>query len=241
MKKRQWLLSSMLKCDICKYGYNAGMGGTKNRPIRYYGCNGRNSLRAKIKGIGCRSPYVHADKMEAFVWSKVEELVTNPSLVLKLLDQSTQDEELTAENQKREYLDGQLNENTTRYERWKKAYEEEVITLAEYKEYREQYKKRHAELTEAQQALEKRCAHRLSYEEKKRIILAGLAELRASIPQDANREEIPFEIKRNLVRQLVDTVWVDSEKKAIRLEGVLKASYAEEATTFVFSSNPRSR
>ena len=113
--------------------------------------------------------------------------------------------------------------------------------MTEYKEYREQYKKRHAELTEAIQALEKLCAHRLSYEEKKRIVLEGLAELRKALPEDGNSEEIPFAIRRNLVRQLLDHIWINSELETIRLEGVIKATYTEESTMFVFGYNPRSR
>jgi hypothetical protein len=239
MKRRLWLLTSYMKCDLCGYTYSSVIGGSPNRPIRYYFCHGRANDRLKAKGEACKSKYVKADALEAFVWAKVEELVTKEDVASQLLNELDQNKntDALAHDQQVEYIDNQLAEVTVRYERWKKAYEEEVITLAEYKEYREQYRQRHAELTQSKNELEKKRTKYVSLAEQKRMILQGLAQLRKTINANRQRDEIPFEIKRQILGHLIDTIWVDDQKKTVRFEGVLKETYNNEVTTFVFGSN----
>lgn len=243
MKKQNWLLSTFLKCDICRYAFVAQRGGSArlHYPVRYYKCNGRNTERARVNNSFCQSPSVSADKIEAFVWSKVEELVTHPDLFLKLIEESGDDPAAIEDQQKLEYLEGQLAEVSNQYERWKKAYEHGVITLKEYEGYRNDYMKKSAELNGAKKEIEIKIGDRVSKEEQRRLILNGLAELRQGLEQPGLGEEPPFEVKRRLLLQILDCVWVDTEKKTIRFEGVLKSSYQAEDTVFVFGSERKSR
>jgi transcription elongation factor Elf1 len=38
MKRRDWLLSSLITCARCGYTYYSIIGGSKKSPIGYYGC-----------------------------------------------------------------------------------------------------------------------------------------------------------------------------------------------------------
>jgi hypothetical protein len=241
MIKREWLLSSFIKCDICRYSYRATTGGSlkrqrENNPLRYYGCEGRFGELAKAKGLGCQSPQVRADGLETFVWSKVEQLVTNEELVLRLITEDHQDPVIGEEEQHLEYIKSQLAEAASSYKRWEQAYASKVITLDEFAGYRTQYQAQKAELEQAKHKVERKIGKRISLEEKKRRILASLARLRENLPEDEN-EEVPFETKRQLLHQLIKCVWVNSEKKTIRFEGVLKSTYEGEDTQFVFGSS----
>jgi site-specific DNA recombinase len=240
MKRRDWLLSAFCKCAICGYGYIAVIGGSPNHPIRYYACNGHNQERGRVLKTACHSPYVRADELETFVWSKIEELLLNPDLVMRLLDEDNSAEQEREEEQHLQYIESQLDENLRRYERWQKAYESEVISLDEFQGYRNEFHKQKTDLEEAQRAIESKVDKRLSREDQKRQILAGLAELREGLPQGENIG-IPFEMKRRLLQQLLDCIWIDSHEKTIRFEGALKSSYRVEDTEFVFGSNRKSR
>lgn len=240
MKKRDWLLSAFCKCAICGYGYIAVIGGSPNRPVRYYACNGRNQERGRVLKKACHSPYVRADELETFVWSKIEELLLNPDLVMRLLDEDDSAEQGREEEQHLQYIQSQLDENLRRYERWQKAYESEVISLDEFQGYRNEFHKQKTDLEEAKRVIESKVDKRLSREDQKGQILAGLAELREGLPQDENTG-IPFEIRRRLLQQLLDCIWIDSHEKTIRFEGALKSSYRVEDTEFVFGSNRKSQ
>lgn len=239
MTRREWLLSAFCKCAICHYAFIASVGGSSNRPIRYYGCNGRHTDRAIIAGKACDSPYVNADRIEEFVWSKVEELLRNPELFLRLIEDSGKDEQVVEQELQVEYIEGQIAEVTARYERWKGAYDAGVIDLAEYKEYRAQFTKQRGDLEEARRDIHKKIGHRMSKEQEKRILLAGLADLGRALPEKGEDSQVPFEIKRRMLQQLLDCIWIDSKAKTIRFEGVLKALYREEETEFVFGCDPK--
>jgi site-specific DNA recombinase len=240
MKRREWLLSAFCKCAICKYAYIAVIGGGPNRPIRYYGCNGRNQERARVLKTSCHSPYVRADLLETFVWSKVEEVLLNPELFFRLLEEDDASEPGKEEEQQLAYIESQLAENLKGYERWQAAYRAAVIDLEEFESYRTEFYKKKADLEEAKGKIEAKINERLSREDQKKEILAGLAELREGLPQVEN-EEVPFELKRRLLQQFLDCIWIDAQERTIRFEGVLKRQYGKDDTQFVFGSNRKSR
>lgn len=237
MKKREWLLSSFCKCDICQYAYVSCIGGSKKTPIRYYACYSRYTERALLTNVACRSPYVRAELVEKFVWSKVEELVTNPDLFLKLAQEAENDSEVVEEELQLQYIQEQIADLSGRYEQWKKAYETKVITLTEYDGHRAEFNRRKLELEEAKHEIEQKIGKRMSRAERSKLILAGLAELNRELPRVEPNSEIPFELKRRLMQQLLDCIWIDTKAKTIRFEGVLKTTYSEEDTQFVFGSN----
>ncbi len=244
MKKCQWLLSSMLKCAICQYAYSSQRGGyaKQNYPIRYYKCLGRVSARARIKQTHCQSPHIRAEELEHFVWAKVEEIIENEELVLRLMEEANKEENVLEVGQHLDYLDAQLADATQRYERWKTAYEEKVITLKEYGDHRTEFHRKKAELMEARTEIERKHETHLSLAEKKRIVSAGLGELRQGLGNYKTKgEEVPFEVKRRLLLQLLDCIWIDAIQHTIRLDGVLKATYEAPETNFVFSSSLRWR
>lgn len=243
MKKNEWLLSAFMKCEICKYAYVSTRGGSRrmNYPIHYYQCKGRHAERARVSNSFCCSPGVRADKIETFVWSKVEELILHPEIFIKLAEDSSDDHETLEDERQLAYIQGQLEDNLKRFGRWEKAYETEVITLSEFDGYKHDFQKRRAELEEVQREIDKKIGDRISKEDQKRLILAGLAELRQNIERPEQADEIPFDIKRRTLLQLLDCIWVNSIERTIRFEGVLKSTYNAEDTTFVFGSNRKSR
>lgn len=239
MKKRKWLLSAFCKCDICHYAYVSCIGGGKKTPIRYYACYSRYTERALLTNVACHSPYVRAELLEKFVWNKVEEIVTNPELFLKLAQDAENDTDVVEEELQIKYIEEQIADITGRYEQWKKAYEAKVITLSEYDGYRTEFNRRKLELEEAKNEINCKLGKRMSQAERSKLILAGLAELNSALQQQDPNGEIPFELKRRLMQQLLDCIWVDTKAKTIRFEGVLKSEYKGEDTQFVFSSNPK--
>lgn len=237
-KKYDWLLSSFMRCDLCHYSLCAVVGGSpeRSRPIRYYGCISRANPRALAKNAACHSPYVHADKLEAFVWEKLEAIVTDPGLLLGVVEEEHQAQQRNEEEEHLKYLEEKISEVAARYERWKQAYEASVIPLSEYDGYRHQFHNDTQDLLQEKEKAQRKLGHRLSLAQQKKMVLSRLARLRQRIERGENGV-IPFALKRQLLEQLVDCIWVNSEKKTIRIEGGLNATYEEEDTGFVFSSS----
>jgi site-specific DNA recombinase len=225
MKKREWLLSSFVRCDICGYAYNATIGGGKNKSIRYYGCKGRNSARARATGQYCRSPYVHADLLEQLVWDNIAELVFNPEIIIEYLEREHEQEWRREYETQLEFLGKELEKLASQKVRWREAYLNEVITLEEYKSHRQQIEKRAGALRQEQQDLETKLGTEISLEEKKRIVLKGLEGIREQMAE----RELSFEFRRRILGLLIDQIYVDSEKKTIRLEGVIRETYSFES------------
>ena len=64
-ERRECLLTSFLKCAICRdFTLVAIIDGTKKNPRRYHGCSSRNSENDRMLKTACYCPYVHADELE---------------------------------------------------------------------------------------------------------------------------------------------------------------------------------
>lgn len=233
MKKREWLLSSFARCDICGYAYNAIIGGSKNRPIRYYGCKGRDSKRAQLTGEHCQSPYVRADFLEQFVWDRVAEIILDPEIVISYLEQEHQDVQQQEYERQFAFLGDELDRLEQQDERWRDAYLGKVISLDEFKGYRDQIAHRKSELAHERGNLEKKLGKLMTLEQKKEIVLQGLEQLRQKMQTD---ESATFEEKRKLLGVLLDEIYVDSERKTIRFEGIIRDRYDLSDTGFDLGS-----
>lgn len=123
-------------------------------------------------------------------------------------------------------------------ERWREAYLGEVISLDEFKGYRDQIARRKSELIRDKRTVENKLGKLMTLEQKREVVLQGLEQLRQKMQTD---EPATFEHKRKLLRILLDAIYVDSERKIIRFEGIINARYDFSGTGFVLGSNLRWR
>jgi len=237
MRKREWLLSSMVRCSLCGYTFIAVVGGTKNTRIRYYGCGSRASYRAKLEGTACSSPYVKANALEELVWAEVTKVLYNPQLVIGYLEEQYRygeraklKERLASVSQQAEGLGEQLC-------RWRDAYLKGVIDLEEYEAYRRELRGRQSTLEQEKARLQLALEETVDLEEQKKVVLSGLSRLREQVGGD----DLPFALKRKLLSLLVNDVWVNSKTGEVKIEGVIRSGVSLESGHFELGLTPRWR
>lgn len=230
-KKRNWLLSGcVLRCAICKeYCLISQVGGTNKSPIRYYGCNSRNSEKAKGLNTACYSPYTKADELEKRVWKKIEQLIYNPSVLIQRLEEKVHEEHTMGYQDQLDFIDSQLEATAKEKEKYEAAYQRDIYTLDEFEERMQNVRQKENTLNVSRGKIETKLAETRSIEEQKRVVLSALEKVRAHIKMaQSNGEqphEIPFELMRKILLLLVDVIWVDTKKGTFTIEGEIKGTF----------------
>ena len=230
-KKRNWLLSGcILRCAICKeYCMTAIVGGTKRRPIRYYGCNSRDSEKAKGLNRVCYSPYAKADELEPSVWKKIEQLIYDPSVLIQRLEEKNHKEQTLGYQDQLDFIDSQLKTIAKEKQKYEAAYQRDIYTLDEFEERMQDVRQKENTLKLSQGKLEVKLVETRSIEEQKQVVLSALEKVQAHIQESLGRgeqpQEIPFELKRKILLLLVDVIWVDTNEGIFTIEGELKDTF----------------
>jgi site-specific DNA recombinase len=233
-KTSGWLLSGLVECSICRYQYRASRGGLSipGEPgkIRYYHCGSRWSAKAKALGISCRSPYVHADVIEATVWSKIEEVIYHPKRVLKFLEASYTGKRNAEYREQIEYLNSQISTLNKEKIRWDAAYARGILNIEEYDEKARNVRDRINTLEATKEKLESDLEQLLKEADLEEEVERRLSGLRNGLSPD-----LPLETKRKILTILIDKIEFNSEIRRGTIYGAIPA------TIFDLSSTPKSQ
>ena len=230
-KRRNWLLQSIVKCDVCKtYSFVTVIGGTKRNPIRYYGCSSRQSEKARGLGTFCMTPYVHADELERKVWEMVEEVIYDPTAIIQRLEQNQHEAQALGLQGQIDYINSQLAELAKERSKYEAAYQRDIYTLEEFEEKMKDIKSKVQVLEVSRSKLQAKLSESHSIEEQKQVVLAALQRLRVEVEKARQEQrlpnDIPFDLKRKILTLLVDTIWADSVERKFTIEGEIKGTYA---------------
>lgn len=94
--KRQYLLSGLIRCPICK----GRLGGFTRRGKPYYRCYKKLNINAALdnatgKFIRCKCPDLPAETIEPVVWDTIAGLLRNPDFLIEELHRRTKDDSET--------------------------------------------------------------------------------------------------------------------------------------------------
>jgi site-specific DNA recombinase len=220
-KSRDWLLSGLIRCARCGYTWSTILGNTPKHPRRYYGCVSRDQAKARADGTACvRRRYLRADLLEPAIWQAVLAVILDPETIIDSLSDDYQ-QRLAELRDQQAFLMGSLEKLDGEFKRWNQAYGTGVIDLEELKNYR-------ADITRKQEALRTsidevagRLEHLEGLQDKDNFVRELLAVFRGAL-LDAG-DEPPPELKRKILRHLVDTIWVDHETLDVKIEGAVSS------------------
>lgn len=231
-KKSSWLLMGLVKCDVCReYGYTAQRGGAKNR-IRYYKCNSWYSEKARGLNTVCKSPYVYADVLEQRVWEEVENLIYDPAIIIRRLEEKNQEQQVAGFKKQLAFIDNQLAKLAKEQEKFEAAYQRDIYTLDEFEEKMKDMRFKRNALEVSRSGVEAKLAESHSLEEQKKAVIRALEKLRSKV--DATRQngqtspKIPFELKRKILTLIVDVVWVNTHEQTFIIEGEISGTFSIE-------------
>jgi site-specific DNA recombinase len=221
-KQQNWLLTSMIRCARCGYIYGSIQGGTKRTRLRYYGCLSKYRERAKEDGTACEQrSYIRADVIEPVIWHTIVKVIVDPEVILDTID-ADYDVKLAEYQNELAYIDQSLDKLQAEWERWNKAYGAEVIGLSELKEYRNDITRHRKELQVDRDELVGRIERIESIADRKAYARKILG-LYREVVEKAGKEP-PFELKRQILQTLVDTIWVNDQTMTARIDGVIRTT-----------------
>ena len=229
-----WLLSGLIECEICHYQYRAARGGTSVKgqlgPIRYYHCGGRWSHKARALGSACRSPYVHAEVLEAAVWDKIQELILHPERVFQVLTEEYTNQQVRDLDNQLAYITSQAVKLEKAKARWDAAYARAIIDIDDYEDKVKHIRAKLAGLRQKQSELEFEYEKLRQESDLKDEIQRRLEGLRSGTLPD-----LPYDLKRTITTILVDKIVLNSTTGRGIIYGAIPP------TLFELHSSPKSR
>ena len=209
--KREYLLSGLLK-----HACGSSMGGRTHGAYNYYFCYKTQKFKAPINDKGepqtCSSRWVNGKDLEAVVWERVTDLLRQPDLLQRELENLTRPDSATREALQNELADvGKQLEELPKEERrlvegYRKGFYADFMMREEMKRVRGEQTK----LQGRRRELELKIAH-----------LDNVISYKGQIQKLAERlsqglDSMDFEQRRELLRLLVDEVFYDDGHVTIK-------------------------
>ena len=242
--KREWLLSGLVRCGVCReFTLSAQIGGQPNNRIRYYACYSSHSEKSRLNGTACKSPYIHADLLESRIWEEIEQIIYDPNLILKRLEDREKDKDRVEFHDQLSFIDRQLDGLKREQGKLETAYQKDIYTLDEFAEKMANLRSRRKSLEESRKRVEEKLTEIHDLEEKKEVVIGALKRVRTEI-ENAKKEsrpskEIPFELKRRILSLMVKVIWVNTSTRTFEIIGEIKGQFSIDDTEFGFTSARR--
>jgi len=225
--KSDYLLTGLVWCVECGYAcpggrklYRRKSGGTTI--TRHYRCSSSwNRVRAVREEIGCSQGRINAERLEQAVWASVCHTLLKPDILIAQLDEELNSGESAGLKRQMDFLKRQMTESEEEDQKLYRAYLADVFDEQEFKARRVQLKARVVLLQEELEKLEKRCVTKEQIELDKALLRSVSEHMReAGITLDA-----PYELKKRIVRMVVDKIIVDAANKKFELLGQIRGSF----------------
>lgn len=231
--KSEYLLTGLLRCAECGYAV-AGMRHKENlkggRRTDYYGYKCATHayyIRQKAQGIMCHQGYISCRKLDAAVWAAVCQLLLQPETLIVALESSTFDEQQIQTTQQLAFLEKQLRENKAQSERLTRAYLAGAFDEHEFADLRVTLKDEAERLSRELEKLRPKQITREQFEAQKEYILAISEELNSN----GTLVDPPFELKRRILKMLVDTIVVNQREGWFTLTGSIQSRFPLESVS----------
>ncbi len=228
--RKSYLLTGLIKCNNCGYNYCGAHKKQrwKSDPNRmthilYYKCIARNGHSYhSTKAINCNGKQVSAPMLEQTVWNIICEMILKPELLLEQLDAELENGENTNLKKQIAFLQRQLKESETEDDKLYRAFMADVFDEHEYRERRRLLKEKQATLQAELESLEERTINQQEIEQDKATILA----LSEHFRETGIAINPPFEVKRRIVKLMIDQIILDANAGWFRIEGRIPGSWS---------------
>ncbi|MEZ4711608.1 MAG: recombinase family protein [Caldilineaceae bacterium] len=230
--RKSYLLTGLIKCNGCGHNYCGAHKKQrwKSDPNRishylYYKCIARNGhAYHSTKAINCNGKQISAPVLEQAVWNVICETILKPELLLEQLDAELENGENSSLKKQIAFLQRQIKEGESEDEKLYRAFMADVFDEHEYRERRRLLKEKQATLQSELKSLEERTIDQQRIEEDKATILA----LSKHFQKTGIAIDPPFEVKRRIVKLLVDQIILDANGGWFRIEGRIPGTWPVE-------------
>ncbi len=210
--KHVYLLKSLIKCAECGSTYRGNPG--------YYSCGGRSNWKRMGRSERCTGMSINMEWLDNFVWQNCLRYINNPHLVVKALDESQNDTDMTA--QRIDILGKRLIELAGEREQMLELYRQKIITV---KDLTAQLGKLEQETSEAKTELDKLKADAADNNQLFAIKETALNMLEL-LQKSANKPDITIELKQTIIKTMVNKILVDTDNSGNKPRARITIQYA---------------
>ncbi len=226
--KDQYLLTGLIKCACCGKSYNGKRRSHSSQSgqilkTTWYLCSSQggvypNSVREQI---GCRQGNISGRILEEAVWSVVYQVLLHPEILIDVLEREFHGDRNEQVARQVSFLESQIASSKIEDEKLYKAYVAGVFNEVEYAGRRKLITDNQQRLAAELRQLNESLISSDRFEQQKQQILLICQRATANgLAHDA-----PFEIRRNIIKAIVEKIVLDVDGNWFELEGVIHGRY----------------
>lgn len=220
--KHQYLLKSIIKCELCGATYRGNPAG-KTCKDGYYSCGGRANYR-RMNREKCQGMSVNMKWLDDFVWNDCLRFINNPGLVIDSIEAAAAD--IDADDKTEKLLHGRIAELDADHERMLDLYRQKIINLDDLTGQLDKIKKdRNAAEEELLALTGKKSASEIFNSKKTALDMLEL------LQKNLNRDGITFELKQAVIRTMVDKITILTDTSGARPRARITIHYRFNADT----------
>lgn len=220
--KRYYLLRGLIKCSKCGLTYIGTAFPEYKKTLKpYYVCNGKTSYRGIYLGK-CVSKNLPAEWIENIVWKDCLNFINNPGEVIEQLANSSVETKKSRQDVEKELGDIKRNIQITENETQKilDLYRKSFITDLEAESQLQSIKQEKIILTNRLHELEAT----LEDQNRQAEDTGSARELLSSL-RECIQEDLPIEVKREIIKALVSKITVDTINEGGKLKANITIYY----------------
>jgi len=226
--KEPYLLTGLVKCATCNrsyVGHRRKRIGKEGQQLctSWYTCTSTSSgyPDAVKEKIGCDQGYISNRILETAVWSVIYQVLLDPQILITALEKEFRDNRNEQTARQIAYLENQIDVSKTEDEKLYRAYLAGVFNEIEYAGRRKLIKENQQKLTAELHQLSGTLISPERFEERKQAIFL--------VCQNAATNGLalntPFEVKRNIIKTIVERIVLNVNEGWFELEGVICGRY----------------
>jgi hypothetical protein len=225
--KESFLLTGLIHCATCNYKYSGSRRKLVAKDgVRYgtssYRCSAANSAYAAIRErAGCDQSQISIRVVDDAVWSVIYQVLLDPQVLITALEKEFQDERNNQTSQQIAFLENQISQSDIEDEKLYKAYLAGVFNENEYAGRRKLIKENRQRLLAELRQLNGSLISPEKFEERKQEIMMVCR----NAASKGLIENAPFEVKRNIIKTIVERIILNVNEGWFELEGVIRGRY----------------
>ena len=215
-KKYVYLLTDLIVCATCGRRYHGHTENTRKK-IQRYTCSTMHQRPAVRELRPCGQTTIRCELIDSAVWTIIAESLLNPELIAEAIEARYSNEQVDDVRQQIAYLERAIPTKDTEEAKLKQAYLVGAYTVEEFASERKRLLcEREILLTEASQ-LRTQIMTPEELEERKGATQALVEHARTQV----DIQNAPFELRRQIIRLLVDRVQVNVKEEWFEIEGTV--------------------
>jgi site-specific DNA recombinase len=229
-----FLLVNLLTCAECGYAFCAQTRKVRPQKKTYlcptYRCTGKNNQLHVVKErVACTQSQISAKILDPLVWQAIMDLLTTPDLLTQAMDEYYADTGMELIHSQMEFIGQQIQQREAEDEKLYRAYMKGAFDEEEFAARRREVKIAMQTLQGEREALAAQIMSQEEFNQRRRMVTDFVEEMRCNLCS----VDVPFEVKRRIVKMIVDGIELNVNERWFRIKGVLKGTFSLDDGRFV--------